>query len=49
MSYSELRCIHEVRDSHKREVLAGSTNMLTPQSFLMGLKQMTYKEEVALV
>ena len=40
LSYSELRAVHEVGAATGREVIVGSTSMLTPQSFLTGLKQL---------
>ena len=49
MSYSELRCVHEVGRALNREILAGATSMLTPQTFLLALKQMKQLEPVALV
>ena len=49
MSYSELRGIHEVERTTGRDIIAGSTTMLTPQTFLLGLKQIKQPETVAVV
>ena len=49
MSYSELRSIHEVSRATSRDIISGCTAMLTPQTFLLGLKQLKQVEPVALV
>ena len=49
LSYSELRSVHEVERATNREVLVGTTNMITPQTFLLALKQMKQLDTVALV
>jgi len=40
MSYSEVRAMHEVARATGREIIIGTTAMLTPQAYLLGLKQM---------
>jgi syntaxin-binding protein 1 len=40
LSYSELRGVHEVGRALGREIIVGSTSMLTPQTYLLALKQM---------
>ena len=49
MSYSELRSVHEVERAFGREIIAGSTSMITPQTFLLALKKMKQLEPVALI
>ena len=49
MSYSELRSVHEVERAFNREIIAGSTSMITPQTFLLALKKMKQLEPVALI
>lgn len=49
MSYSELRSVHEVTRSTGRDIIAGTTCMLTPQQFLLALKKMKQGEPVSLV
>ena len=39
-AYSNLRSIHEVGRALGREIIVGTTAMLTPQAYLLGLKQM---------
>ena len=48
MAYSELRSVHELSQAYKRDVIAGATSMLTPQTFLLALKQMKQLDPVAL-
>ena len=41
LCYSELRALHEVRVMYPgREIIIGTTAMLTPQAYLLGLKAM---------
>ena len=49
MSYSELRSVHEVERTRNRDIVAGSTCMLTPQMFLLALKKMKQLEPETLV
>jgi len=43
-SYSELRSMHELSRAHGREILFGATAMLTPQTYLLALKDMKQLE-----
>ncbi|KAG8461329.1 hypothetical protein KFE25_010516 [Diacronema lutheri] len=38
-TYSELKCCYELAKAHQREVVAGSTSMLTPYQFIHDLKR----------
>lgn len=40
MSYSELRAMHEVGRAYGREIMVGTTSMLTPRGYLVALKQL---------
>ena len=40
LCYSELRSMHELARQHNREIIVGTTAMLTPQAYILGLKQM---------
>ena len=40
LTYSELRGMHEASRALNRELIVGGTAMLTPRSFLLGLKDM---------
>jgi len=40
LAYSELRAMHEVGQSLGRDIIVGSTSMLTAHSYLLALKQM---------
>ena len=40
LSYSELRAMHELARAQNREILIGTTAMLTPQTYLLALKEM---------
>jgi len=44
LAYSELRALHEVGRALGREIIIGTTAMLTPQAYLLGLKQMKQLE-----
>ena len=40
LCYSELRAMHEVSRATGRDIIVGTTSMLTPQTFLLALKEM---------
>ena len=40
LSYSELRAMHEVAAETGRDIIIGTTAMLTPKRFLLGLKNL---------
>jgi syntaxin-binding protein 1 len=40
LSYSELRAMHEVAAATGRDIIIGTTAMLTPKRFLLGLKNL---------
>ena len=40
LSYSELRAMHEVAAATGRDIIVGTTAMLTPKRFLLGLKNL---------
>ena len=40
LSYSELRAMHEVANATGRDIIIGTTAMLTPKRFLLGLKNL---------
>lgn len=44
LAYSELRVMHEVAKATGRDIIVGSTAMLTPQRFLIGLKNLKQLE-----
>ena len=44
LAYSELRVVHEVAKATGRDIIVGSTAMLTPQRFLIGLKNLKQLE-----
>ena len=40
LCHSELRSMHELARAHGREIIVGTTEMLTPQTFILALKEM---------
>mmetsp|Transcript_7310 Transcript_7310/g.19895 ORF Transcript_7310/g.19895 Transcript_7310/m.19895 type:complete len:85 (+) Transcript_7310:122-376(+) len=40
LAYSELKCAYELTKAHQREVVMGSTSMLTPYQFITALNNM---------
>ena len=49
LTYSELRSMHELSRSLGREIIVGSTDMLTPQGFILALKEMKQLDAPSLV
>lgn len=44
LCYSELRSLHEAARAHGRDIIVGSTAMLTPREYLIALKEMKQLE-----
>lgn len=40
LTHAELRSMHEVARSTGRDIIAGSTAMVTPRTYLLGLRQL---------
>ena len=49
LSHSELRSMHEVAKATGREIIVGTTDMLTPQGFILALKEMKQLDTPSLV
>lgn len=49
LTHSELRSMQELSRSLNREIIVGSTSMLTPQGFILALKEMKQLETPSLV